>query len=311
MNRQLAAAFGAAVALSVSHTAHAFCLTHNCNPSDPNQSCEKDDAGCIVTGVPLSWPSICVGFNVQQAGSVKYGIAADQFAQMVQTALERWTNAPCTTGAVDLNVQYLGPVACDVVENNSPGGNANIWMFRDDIWPYVGGEDALGLTTVHYDLNAPVIQDVDVEINGAAADPLSVGDPATGADLDSILTHEGGHFLGLSHTNVPGATMAPGYTRGDISVRSLAQDDIDAICTAYPNGRLVASVDCAPRHGLSGQCGGADVTQADRPLPEPSCALSRARPGDFSWLGLAAAVSALGARQKSRRRARSADQPQA
>ncbi len=30
------------------------------------------------------------------------------------------------------------------------GANAKVWMFRDDEWPYIGGEDALGLSTLHY-----------------------------------------------------------------------------------------------------------------------------------------------------------------
>ncbi|HEY2405561.1 MAG TPA: matrixin family metalloprotease [Polyangiaceae bacterium] len=302
MKQLMLAGLGAVLTLVTSRSASAYCLTHDCNPADPTQGCMFDDAGCIVTGVPISWPSLCVGFSVQQDGSVKYGISAKDFGDMVQSALERWTQAQCQGGgAVSLQVQNLGSVACDSVEINHTGGNANIWMFRDDVWPYIGGEDVLGMTTVHYDLDKPDIQDVDVELNGSGPDPLSTDDPATGADLDSILTHEAGHFLGLSHTKVAGATMAPGYTKGDTSVRSLEQDDIDAICAAYPASRPVTAVDCTPLHGFSGVCGGA-LPEPPRPLPEPSCEFAMTPGRHEASVVLALAAVFFGLRERRRRR---------
>lgn len=240
---------------------------------------------------------------------MKYGISASDFGTMVQTALDRWTNAVCfandaTQDSVpSIHVENLGPVACDVVEFNTTGANANVWMFRDDTWPYDGGEDALGLTTVHYDPDTGVIQDVDVEINGAASDPLTSDGSANGADLDSILTHEAGHFLGLSHTLATGATMTAGYQKGDISRRSLEPDDMAGICAAYPSGRVIESVDCAPRRGLAEECGGA--------LPAPnggsksgSCSvIANTNSASPSWVACAL-VLGLAARRRRRRHAR-------
>jgi Matrixin len=270
--------------LSLSRASLAFCRTHACNPADPAEQCERDADNCIITGDVLYWPSSCVGFSVQENGSAKYGIDAQTFGSMVQTALDRWTSAVCVTtdatqdSVPSLHVKNLGAVSCGQVEFNLAGANANIWMFRDDSWPYVGGADALGLSTLHYDPDTGVIQDVDVEIN-AAGQPLSVTGAANAADLDSILTHEAGHFLGLSHTNVAGATMAPGYTLGDQSQRSLEPDDTAGICAAYPSGRVVVSVnssnpkdfdDCTPRRGLAQMCGGALPETNGDPNPSDS-----------------------------------------
>src|SRR5581483_10878850 len=99
-------------------------------------------------------------------------------------------------------------------------------------------------------------------------------------------------FLGLSHTRVPGATMLAGYSKGDTSMRTLAEDDIDAICAAYPPSRALASTECGPVGGLSGQCGGAQPEPA-RPLPEPSCAVAGARAGNPLLSGFVLATSLL------------------
>ena len=53
-------------------------------------------------------------------------------------------------------------------------------------------------------------------------------------DLQSTLTHEIGHALGLGHSDIAEATMAPSIIGGDISKRTLDQDDINGICALYP-----------------------------------------------------------------------------
>ena len=74
-------------------------------------------------------------------------------------------------------------------------------------------------------------------------------------DLDSLLTHEAGHLLGLGHTQDRAATMFPGYTRGSTGLRSLGYDDVSGLCAIYPDSRKVTSTSCLPRHGFSELCG--------------------------------------------------------
>jgi hypothetical protein len=86
--------------------------------------------------------------------------------------------------------------------------------------------------------------------------------PPNSFDLQSILTHEAGHFLGMAHTdkscqaagnNCP--TMDAMYRPGSSDFRTLEQDDIDGICAIYPADRNPPDNMCAPRHGFSGDCG--------------------------------------------------------
>jgi hypothetical protein len=71
-------------------------------------------------------------------------------------------------------------------------------------------------------------------------------------DLQSILTHEMGHFLGLGEDHVhPDATMYAYSLPGDTSKRDLASADLDAIESLYP-----ATAPFEPEPG----CTGASVT---------------------------------------------------
>jgi len=272
-------------------TASAYCRSNTCDPR--TQDCERDRSGCITGGRLLVWASSCVTFAVQEDGSPKHRISEKRFAEEVNNAFRTWLDVDCGGGETpSLDVQNIGPVECDKVEYNQRDGNANVFIFRDDEWPYAGGEDALGLSTIRFDPTTGFIYDVDVEINGTDT-PISVGDPVEGADLASILTHEVGHFLGLSHSSVLHATMRPGYSPGDSSLRSLAIDDEEGICDALNPDRRPTTDKCDPRHGFAVDCG-------DNREPK-SCATRGPAPGS-SALGLFVLALTLGASRLRRAR---------
>ena len=52
-------------------------------------------------------------------------------------------------------------------------------------------------------------------------------------DLQSVVTHEYGHYLGLDHTSITGATMIP-FVGPDISMRTIELDDRAGASTIYP-----------------------------------------------------------------------------
>jgi hypothetical protein len=295
--RAVTLALSLAIGLCGTRSAWAFCRATTCDPTMPADGCMTDAQNCLTVGMPLFWASSCVTVSVQAAGAPKQHIDYNTALGSVTRAFAAWTSASCGGAAPSISVAVNGPITCAASEYNSDRGNANIVVFREDSWPYVGGQDALGLTRLRFDPASGEIWDSDIEVN-AVDEPFSVGDATPGAvDLDSLLTHEAGHLLGLAHnTQDQTATMYPGYQTGTISLRTLAKDDIAGVCAIYPPTRQASTSSCEPRHGYSDLCGAdqpAPVTPADDQKTS-GCSFSRTPRGTglpvSALFGLAAIV---------------------
>lgn len=132
--------------------------------------------------------------------------------------------------------------------------NENIVIFRndtegDELDTWVHAIGALAITTVTYETHEGRLLDADIEVNDSrfhftACDP---GGCAIDFDLENTLTHELGHVLGLDHSADTTATMFASAPRADLSKRDLAPDDVDAICTVYPDGEAAGECYGVPR----------------------------------------------------------------
>ena len=206
----------------------------------------------MVNGTPLYWPNACVSFSVQKDGSPLRGIGFAAFDAVVSDALYEWSHVDCGSGEPSIELFDRSPVDCARVQYNSNAPNANLWMFRDQDWPY-GGRGTLALTTVTYGPSTGQIFDADVEIN-SAQNRITVGDSTIRLDLKSIVIHEAGHTLGLSHSPVTYATMFEYYDPMDVSFRSLSDDDVQGIFAVYPTGPDRGACDPTPVNGISTEC---------------------------------------------------------
>jgi len=270
--------------------AHAFCLTTTCDPGA--EDCDPPEGSeCTSKGSPLYWPGACVGYHLQKDGATE--IPFEVFQSTTAASFSAWLVVDCGDGkGPSIHVEEQGTVSCGEPEYNQRAGNANIIMFRDDAWPYSNATHTLGLTTVTFNTQTAEIYDVDMEINSAQVD-LSTGDSEVQYDLQSIVTHEAGHFLGLAHSGDPTATMYAKYKKGTVALRTLEADDVEGICEAYPSARTAAACDFTPRHGLQDTCG-------EGPAPtDEGCAI---RPRRSAHNGLGALAVAMAALIAARRR---------
>lgn len=297
-----------AAALLVPRAALAFCRAAACVPSGIGRVCTPKEADETPDcGVLLAWKERCIGYSIQRDGSKL--IAADAAATLVGQAFDAWTNAPCGGGRPSIVVKRNPDASCASPEYNFESGNANVFMFRDDGWPYENADDILGVATLWYDVNTGEVFDVDVEINTTDY-TFTTGDTDVGFDLLATLQHEAGHFLGLAHSQFDGSVMAPTPYEGSLQGRELSHDDIEAICRLYPPNDTPVDPACAPvPRNFSPDClkdQGKRAPDAEGP-DDGGCSLApvRGRPPEGSMALVAGALVVAGVRRGRRRAARS------
>jgi hypothetical protein len=174
--------------------------------------------------------------------------------------------------------------------------------------------EALAITSVFNSKSSGQILDADIEVNATFAWADLEEMPAEGnkQDLQNALTHEMGHLIGLDHTCFPetadgdppldqngkpipfcdsappevqATTMFASAIPGDVAKRTLAPDDVQAVCDIYPLAEdpMVYPV-------------------KDQP-PDQGCALGPVPRGDGPGAALAAlGVLACAARRRRRSR---------
>ncbi len=243
-------------------TVQAYCRTTTCDPA--KEECAVDRQGCATRGEYLYWPDACVTYAVQRNGSPLRGISAYDTDRALRAAFSAWLGADCEGGgSPSLGVIPLGGASCDQVEFNAAESgrpltpNANLIIYRDDAWPYVNERFVIARTSITFDPLTGAIFDADIEIN-SFRNEFSLSDTMVSNDLQSVLTHEVGHFLGLDHTLVPNATMLADYELSDLGTRTLSSDDTAGICAIYSpleSGAVSCPGSTAPHHGYSRECG--------------------------------------------------------
>lgn len=284
--------------LLIASPAAAFCRSTTCKGD-----CPADADGCPSTGKPLSWAGGCVGFSFQKDLTTK--LPAADVKAAVRRSFQSWTGVPCPGGGqASIAFSEAQDVTCALSTYADKGPNVNVVLFRDYDFPYRGIDNTLAKTTVTFEATTGEILDADIEVN-AAFNEVTTVDTKVVYDLESIMTHEIGHFLGIAHTQVAAATMNGAYDVGSTTFRSLDPDDIAAACAIYPPGRK-ATCDPTPRGGLAVTC--------DAKVEEPEssgCAIASGEPGGQGKLDGARALPAvllglLVAARRSRRRAQGA-----
>lgn len=278
-------------------------------------------AACTEKGAALRWNNTCLSYAVDARGSRWFRNADGtpnlaEVEALVDQSFFTWQDVDCNGGAP--NLIFKGspvPSTCKRAEFNT-AGNVNTIAFLDP-WkdPCADADDpgyepfAFAVTIVWHNKSTGEILDADMMINDELASRLSAGGPYadcpdTGcsggspgvpgpADLRSIITHEAGHFIGIGHSDIADATMFSMAERTSVQKRTLAQDDIDAVCDIYPPGSLEESCIPSPTGGLLLNCEttpDGDPIVCDEPAAPPSnssgCRCSTGSGANETWLTL-------------------------
>lgn len=272
--------------------ASAYCRSTTCPPNPEigvqGAQCEPhEETDC---GTPLRWERDCVGFTVQEDASKEIDLSTAR--KTLALAFKTWEAADCGAGTIGIHAVDMGTVECDKVEYEPRAGNANILIFRDKEWQE-NGYDKLALTTVNFDKQTGEIWNADIEVNTHDYD-FQQGLNGGENDLQGVLTHEAGHFLGMAHTSDPEATMFSVYHDG---MADLSEDDVIGICAAYPPKKIDKNhCNPIPRHGFSSLCA-VDQTEGRCGVVSPDRAPTS---GDTPFLPIAAALFIFAVRRRRR-----------
>ena len=266
----------------------------------------------------LFWTHRCTQLSISSAMPPHF-ITIAQAQDVFRTAAATWEAVDCGSG-LDLSPRFsidilMDTNACTRSGHNGRGHNVSSVMFVNDERDWVDTRGwspiAFAVTLAWHLESTGEIVDVDMEINeargqwaicdaggcmdGTTTCPLSgCGRDGGPVDLQNVITHELGHYLGIGHTTSdhPEATMLATAQFGELTMRDLANDDIDGLCSAYAPGSLADSCDPSPVGGLSLDCQAHDCG-----CGVPGSGPSSDRSG---WMGLGVIGALLALRRRRR-----------
>jgi hypothetical protein len=175
-------------------------------------------------GMPLFWNEDNISFVLQITGNPGF----DDIDETVTAAIGAWD----AVAQSSLRLEYSGRTSGAELGYEGTD-NVNLIAVIDEDWVF--GPDSLAHTITTWSASTGEILDADIAINSNYdwGDGRHVG----GYDLQSALTHEIGHTIGLGHASAhPEATMFARMGQGEVEKRDLDPDDVAGLLFLYGYG---------------------------------------------------------------------------
>jgi Matrixin len=196
----------------------------------------RDSAGILARGW-LTNP-ILISFSSSLANPPANIKAGSDLLGAARRALRHWS-AACSIRFVELtsSLQNISP--------QNTGDGVNLITVSADNGSAFGQSENPALTRVFYDSTGAIVE-ADIALN--PYELFSTDGTAGTYDLESTLTHEIGHLIGLDHSAVIAATMQPRQAKNGMyglpafTQRTLAEDDQAAARTLYGPRRGLGSI---------------------------------------------------------------------
>jgi MYXO-CTERM domain-containing protein len=217
---------------------------------------------CIHEGLPLAWDRQCISFTVEDPG--ESGPPIEDVRDAADRSFATWSSVQCDGRPIGLELRQTRQLAeCGVAQHDRQGPNMNAILFVED-WNSQDDlpADAFAVTLVWNLVKTGEIVDADMLVNPTLGVLTICGDSCPRnpvvVDVQNVITHEAGHFLGLAHSNVFDATMSSTAPVGETKKRSLDADDAEGLCAIY--GSLPPAQcdedggDYVPPRGFSARC---------------------------------------------------------
>jgi matrixin/IPT/TIG domain-containing protein len=163
-----------------------------------------------------------VSYWINDKGLSKITNGSDFVA--AQSSFRTWENV----ATADVRFIYRGTTTVASVGRDG----MNVVSFADPTAPLGSSTIAATFSFFKRDSTGLVIDEADIAFNSAL--DFSTSAEQNKFDIQSVLTHEIGHLLGLDHSAMVSSVMVPFGVSSQLDQRTLAYDDIAAITEIYP-----------------------------------------------------------------------------
>jgi hypothetical protein len=164
--------------------------------------------------------------------------AVDSFTSFVASQ-ELWSDVSTSKFAFDENVGATE--RCPSLVKECPGDQ--IFDGHNDVgWLAISGCCTLAVTWY-----STTIDEADMAMNTRFQWSTVAG--GSGYDVQTVMTHENGHVLGLGHSTVPGSIMQATYSARQLS---LSPDDERAVTYLYPESWAISTISGVVKSGKTG-----------------------------------------------------------
>ncbi|MGE0708014.1 MAG: matrixin family metalloprotease [Planctomycetota bacterium] len=179
--------------------------------------------------LPFFWQNSTVTFAINATGHPT--ITDDSEVAAVRLGFEAWKKIP--SSRVDF-IEDTSAASRARTDWRSDDLHTVLWDMDNESGFFGAGSGLVAITPVDFNPTTGQIIDADILFNGSKA--FSTSGEGGKFDVQNIATHEVGHFIGLDHSAVVGATMNPFANTADTRLRSLEPDDVAAAASIYPIG---------------------------------------------------------------------------
>lgn len=168
-----------------------------------------------VNGISLKWANPTINWQLNTAGSDDIPDGSHEAA--IEHAFQEWQQ---------VNGSSLVFNRGNDTASTNPGASSHLVMFDEANTSgyFPGGSGIVAITPISFDVGTGNILDADILFNGKDYTFSTDGTPTT-FDVQDVLTHEIGHFVGLDHAPNTSASMWPYVATNQWLHRSLTLDD--------------------------------------------------------------------------------------
>lgn len=220
------------------------------------------------------------------------GVTAAQLQSAATASFSSWSQVPTTS----MTASFAGFTSAEPVRED--GATVIGFQAHEEL------ERTLGVTTFTLDRTTGALVEADIFLNSMFAWSAAASGESNKYDVQSTLTHEVGHLIGLGHsllgetvlraeggrrvTSKRSVMFPIAYAVGTTLDRTLQDDDVAGVSVTYPTGKFLGSTGSIAGKVTLGGAGvyGAHIVAVNSKTGQTVGAFSLNTQGQFSMDGL-------------------------